>query len=92
MTQKIFYFSCVLLAMTTYGTLPRGRYSTDMQTANELPKDLDTAHEVIVTQSGFIKELAAKNEKLEKELVEAQAAFAKLLAGNRSEKFVNPAQ
>ncbi len=53
------------------------RYSTDMQTANELPKDLDTAHEVIVTQSGFIKELAAKNEKLEKELVEAQAAFAK---------------
>ncbi len=73
MTQKIFYFSCVLLAMTTWAG-----HSTDMQTANELPKDLDTAHEVIVTQSGFIKELAAKNEKLEKELVEAQAAFAKL--------------
>jgi len=91
MTQKIFYFSCVLLAMTTCA-LSAWRYSTDMQTANELPKDLDTAHEVIVTQSGFIKELAAKNEKLEKELVEAQAAFAKLLAGNRSEKFVNPAQ
>ncbi len=91
MTQKIFYFSCVLLAMTTCA-VSAWRYSSDMQTANELPKDLDTAHEVIVTQSGFIKELAAKNEKLEKELVEAQAAFAKLLAGNRSEKFVNPAQ
>ncbi len=63
-----------------------------MQNANELPKDLDTAHEVIVTQSGFIRELASKNEKLEKELAEAQAAFAKLLAGNRSEKFVNPKQ
>ncbi|OYW23566.1 MAG: hypothetical protein B7Z55_03435 [Planctomycetales bacterium 12-60-4] len=91
MTQKNLYFLCVLLAMTTCA-LSEWRYSTNMQNANELPKDLDTAHEVIVTQSGFIMELATKNEKLEKELAEAQAAFAKLLAGNRSEKFVNPAQ
>ncbi len=65
MTQKNFYFSCVLLAMTTCA-LSAWRYSTGMQTANELPKDLDTAHEVIVTQSGFIKELAEKNEKLDR--------------------------
>ena len=91
MTQKNLYFLCILLALTTCA-LSAWRYSTSMQNANELPQDLDTAHEVIVTQSGFIKELAAKNEKLEKELTEAQAAFAKLLAGNRSEKFVNPAQ
>jgi transposase len=68
------------------------RYSTAMQTQNELPNDLDTAHEVIVTQSEFIKDLAAKNEKLQKELAEAQEAFAKLLKGNRSEKLNNPSQ
>lgn len=83
-----FYLILILIPCAIFTS----RYSTAMQTVNELPKDLNTAHEVIVTQSGFIKELAAKNEKLEKELADARAAFAKILAGNRSEKFVNPAQ
>lgn len=74
---------CALLA---------SRYSTAMQNENALPKDLDTAHEVIVTQSGFIQEQVQRITKLEAELAEAQAAFAKLLAGNRSEKFVDPSQ
>lgn len=68
------------------------RYSTSMPSTNELPNDLNTAHEVIVTQSVFIQELAGKNEQLQKDLAEAQAAYSKLLAGNRSEKFINPAQ
>ncbi len=63
-----------------------------MQNQHELPHDLSTAHEVILTQSAFIRELAAKLEKVSQELAEAQAAFTKLLAGNRSEKFINPAQ
>ena len=68
------------------------RSSTSMESTNELPNDLNTAHEVIVTQSVFIQELAGKNEQLQKDLAEAQAAYSKLLAGNRSEKFINPAQ
>ena len=91
MTQKFFNFLCALLVVTTCAFIA-GRYSTNMQNANELPKELSTAHEVIVTMSAFIHEQASKIEKLTKELTEAQAAFAKLLAGNRSEKFVNPAQ
>jgi len=80
--------------MTVMTTCALGawRYSTCMQSTNELPHDLNTAHEVIVTQSVFIQELSGKNEKLQKDLAEAQAAYAKLLAGNRSEKFVNPDQ
>ncbi len=62
-----------------------------MPEPNKLPNDLNTAHEVIVTQSVFIQELSGKNEQLQKELAEAQAEYSKLLAGNRSEKFINPA-
>ena len=63
-----------------------------MQSTNELPNDLNTAHEVIVTQSVFIREQSEKIERLQNDLAEAQAAYSKLLAGNRSEKFINPAQ
>jgi transposase len=77
--------------MTTCASVP-SRYSTSMEITNQLPDDLNTAHEVIVTQSEFISELSAKNEKLQHELAEAHAAYAKLRAGNRSEKFINPAQ
>ncbi len=84
-------FLCLILIMLPCA-LFESRYSTAMQNENELPKDLGTAHEVIVTQSGFIQEQVQKITKLEKELAEAQAAYAKLLAGNRSEKFVNPSQ
>lgn len=91
MNEKIFGFFVSVLAITTCAFVA-WRYSTNMQNANELPNDLNTAHEVIVTQSAFIHELAGKIEVLKKELGEAQADFAKLLAGNRSEKLVNPAQ
>ncbi len=68
------------------------RYSTIMNNENELPKDLNTAHDVILQQSVFLKEQASKIERLEKDLAEAQAAFKKLMTGNRSEKFINPDQ
>ena len=57
-----------------------------------LPDNLNTAHEVIVTQSAFIHELSGKNQRLQQELAEAQAAFRKLLVGNRREQLINPAQ
>jgi hypothetical protein len=63
-----------------------------MQDHNELPADLNTAHEVILTQSDAITRLANERDKLKKELEESNAAIAKLLAGNRSEKFINPHQ
>jgi transposase len=63
-----------------------------MQDANELPADLNTAHEVILTQSVAITNLANERDKLKRDLDEAHAAFAKLLAGNRREQFINPDQ
>ena len=63
-----------------------------MQHENELPKDLSTAHDVIVMQSAFLKEQASRIDRLERDLAEAHAAFKKLLAGNRSEKYINPDQ
>jgi hypothetical protein len=63
-----------------------------MQNENELPKDLSTAHDVIVMQSAFLKEQASRIDRLERDLAEAHAAFKKLLAGNRSEKYINPGQ
>jgi hypothetical protein len=63
-----------------------------MQNENELPKDLSIAHDVIVMQSAFLKEQASRIERLERDLAEAHAAFKKLLAGNRSEKYINPDQ
>jgi len=63
-----------------------------MQNTKALPSDLNTAHEVILTQSAFIVDLSEKNAQLQKELEEARAAFAKLLAGNKREQFINPDQ
>ncbi len=63
-----------------------------MQTEKDLPADLSTAHEVILTQSAFIQEMSSKIERLSRELEEAQTAFKKLLAGNRREPFINPDQ
>ncbi len=63
-----------------------------MQDANTLPHDLSTAHEVILTQSTAIASLVDERDQLKKELDEARVAFAKLLAGNRREKFINPDQ
>ena len=77
--------------MTTCA-LSNSRYSTNMQNENELPKDLSTAHDVIVMQSAFLKEQASRIDRLERDLAEAHAAFKKLLAGNRSEKYINPDQ
>jgi transposase len=91
MMQKYFLFLCFLVALTTCA-MCTGRYSTSMQSNKELPGDLNTAHEVIVTQSEFIRELSGKNQELQKQLAEAHASYSKLLAGNRSEKFINPAQ
>jgi len=91
MNEKNFHFLCSILLLSTCA-LCAWRYSTSMQNANELPDDLNTAHEVIVTQSAFIHELSGKNEQLKQELAEAHAAFSKLLAGNRREQLINPAQ
>jgi hypothetical protein len=91
MIQKIFNFLCIWLLMTTCA-LSAWRYSTSMQNESELPNDLSTAHEVILTQSDTITRLANERDKLMKELEESNAAIKKLLAGNRSEKFINPAQ
>ena len=91
MSKNKFVFLCLILAMIPCASFA-SRYSTAMQDSNELPKDLNTAHEVIVTQSEFLKEQAQKISKLEKELTDAQEAFAKLLKGNRSEKLINPSQ
>ncbi len=63
-----------------------------MPQANELPADLPTAHEVILTQSVAITELVTERDRLQRELAEAHAAFAKLRAGNRSEKLDDPRQ
>ena len=68
------------------------RYSTNMQDTTALPVDLNTAHEVILTQSAFIVDLSEKNTQLHKELEEARAALAKLLAGKKREQFINPDQ
>ncbi len=89
--QKYLLFLCWILLLTTCA-LWISRYSTNMQTEKDLPADLSTAHEVILTQSAFIQEMSAKNERLARELEEAQAAFKRLLAGNRREQFINPDQ
>ena len=60
---KIFGFFVATLAITTCDFVA-WRYSTNMQNANELPNDLSTPHEVIVTQAAFIHELAGKIELL----------------------------
>jgi hypothetical protein len=63
-----------------------------MQDAKSLPTDLNTAQEVILTQSEFIRDLSTKYEQVKKELDEALAAIKKLLAGNRREWYINPDQ
>lgn len=74
-----------------------GRYRTfcyiyAVPDIKELPADLPTAHEVILTQSEFIRDLSQQREQLLKDLDEMRAAYAKVLSGNRSEKFIDPNQ
>jgi transposase len=63
-----------------------------MQEANELPKDLSTCHEVILVQSVAIKDLSVERDMLKQEVEELDAAFKRLLAGKKREKYINPNQ
>lgn len=84
-------FLCLYLACTTCAFDMR-RYSYHMPTENDLPAELNTCHEVILVQSAAIKDLSKERDKLKQENEELHAAFKKLLAGNRREKFINPDQ
>jgi len=68
------------------------RYSYHMPTEKDLPAELNTCHEVILVQSAAIKDLSKERDNLKQENAELHAAFKKLLAGNRREKFINPNQ
>jgi len=63
-----------------------------MPTEKDLPAELNTCHEVILVQSVAIKDLSKERDNLKQENAELHAAFKKLLAGNRREKFINPNQ
>jgi hypothetical protein len=63
-----------------------------MPTEKDLPAELNTCHEVILVQSAAIKDLSKERDNLKQENAELHAAFKKLLAGNRREKFINPNQ
>jgi len=68
------------------------RYSTYMQDAKELPLDLSTAHEVILTQTTAIHDLASERDKLKQENEELNAFIKKMLTGKRREKYIDPNQ
>jgi len=68
------------------------RYSYHMPTEKDLPAELNTCHEVILVQSAAIKDMSKERDNLKQENAELHAAFKKLLAGNRREKFINPNQ
>jgi hypothetical protein len=91
MIATFLMFLCLNLACTTcaFGT---SRYSTHMPTEKDLPTELNTCHEVILVQSAAIQDLSKERDKLKQENEELHAAFKKLLAGNRREKFINPDQ
>jgi transposase len=63
-----------------------------MQDANELPKDLGTAHEVILVQSETLVKLKDKNDEFHKSLQEALAEIRFLRSGKKREKFINADQ
>jgi len=63
-----------------------------MPTEKDLPAELNTCHEVILVQSAAIKDMSKERDNLKQENAELHAAFKKLLAGNRREKFINPNQ
>jgi len=63
-----------------------------MEIEKELPSELSTCHEVILVQSVAIKDQKKQIDLLKQENDELNAAFKKLLAGNRREKYINPDQ
>jgi transposase len=63
-----------------------------MQDANELPKDLDTAHEVILVVSDAYSKLKDRYEEQSKSLQEALAEIRFLRSGKKREKFINADQ
>ena len=82
---------CYFLACTT-DAFDTVRYSTCMEIEKELPSELSTCHEVILVQSVAIKDQKKQIDLLQQEVTELNAAFKKLLAGNRREKYINPDQ
>ena len=63
-----------------------------MQDANELPEDLDTAHEVILVVSDAYSKLKDRYEEQSKSLQEALAEIRFLRSGKKREKFINADQ
>jgi transposase len=63
-----------------------------MEIEKELPSELSTCHEVILVQSVAINDQKKQIDLLKQEVAELNAAFKKLLAGNRREKYINPDQ
>ena len=91
MTPNFLILFCFFLACTTcaFDTV---RYSNCMEIEKELPSELSTCHEVILVQSVAIKDQKKQIDLLKQENDELNAAFKKLLAGNRREKYINPDQ
>jgi transposase len=60
-----------------------------MKSEGQLPQELDSAHEIILTQSESITLLHEENSSLKKTLQEVLAELRFLKAGHKREKFIN---
>ena len=89
--QNFFIFLCFFSQMTPCAFYA-SRYSTHMQDAKELPTELSTAHEVILTLSASLQNAFSERDKLKQENDELQLYIKKLLSGNRREKYIDPNQ
>ena len=76
-----------------YCAILHGAYSfTPMTTPNELPDNLNTAHEVILVQSDVLTKQQEKIDTLHTSLQEALAEIRFLRSGRKREKFINANQ
>ncbi len=90
--MKNFFLFFFFFSLVTPCAIHTSRYSTHMQDAKELPAELSTAHEVILTLSASLQGAFSERDKLKQENEELLLYIKKLLSGNRREKYIDPNQ
>jgi transposase len=91
MIQNFVRILCKFLVATTCAFSP-WRYSDNMKDESQLPKDLGTAHEVILVQSNAIVKLNDEVASLKKAQEELRAEIRFLISGKKREKYINADQ
>jgi hypothetical protein len=67
-------------------------YRSEMAKIKDLPKELSTAHEVILVQSSTINRLSEEVKTLKQLREELLAEIRAMRTGKKREKFINPNQ